>query len=202
MAEGDRFERRRQESRARLLDAALALYVEQGPEGTTIQAICTRADVAERTFFNHFPTRDDMVRALAARRLEGLDALLAERTDAAERTVPQVVVGLFDELADHLETFGPGYRSLVGDMLRLSWSSSGDAGTARTGEPYGSFLRLIKEGVARGEVTDRHPPQTLADVVVGTLVAVLLGWAGDDAFALRTALHDAGLALEDLLAPR
>ncbi|OWY59755.1 hypothetical protein B7486_72865, partial [cyanobacterium TDX16] len=181
---------------------ALALFLEQGADATTIEAICARADVANRTFFNHFPTRDDMVRALADRRLEGLDVLLAERLEHGGAAVPALIAGLFDDLADHLEAAGPGYRQLVAEMLRLSWSAGGGGGTARTAEPYGSFLRLIKEGVARGEVTDRHPPQTLADVVVGTFVAVLLGWAADDGFALRTALHDAGLALEDLLAPR
>jgi AcrR family transcriptional regulator len=201
MAEGDRFERRKQESRSRLLDAALELFLQQGADATTIEAICVRADVANRTFFNHFPTRDDMVRALADRRLEGLDVLLGERLEQGEATVPQLVAGLFDELADHLEAAGPNYRALVAEMLRLSWSTGAAGGTARTAEPYGSFLRLIKEGVARGEVTDRHPPPTLADVVVGTFVAVLLGWAADDAFGMRTALHDAGTALADLLAP-
>lgn len=197
----NRFARRKQESRTRLLDAAFALYLEHGAQGPTIEAICDRADVANRTFFNHFPTRDAMVRALADRRLEGLDERLAERAEEGSATVPQLVVGLFDDLADHLEVAGPGYRHLVGEMLRLSWSAGTGGGTARTAEPYGTFLRLIKEGVARGEVTTRHPPHTLADVVVGTFVAVLLGWASDDGLAVRTALHDAGLALEDLLAP-
>jgi AcrR family transcriptional regulator len=195
-----RFEQRKQESRRRILDAALDLFLEQGVQATTLQEVCSRADVADRTFFNHFPTRDDMVRALADRRLEGLDVLLAGRLDAGGATVPALVVALFDDLAAHLEAAGPEYRALVGEMLRLSWSSTG-GGTARTAEPYGSFLRLLKEGVVRGEVTDRHDPLTLTDIVVGTLVAVLLGWASDDAFALSTALHDAGLALADLLTP-
>lgn len=195
----DRFERRKQESRSRLLDAALALFVEQGEGATTIEAICTRADVANRTFFNHFANRDELVRALGQRRLSGLDELLADRLAAGNATVPELLVELFDELADHLEASGPHYRALVGRMLRITWSTEPGGSTARTGEPHGSFLRLIKEGVARGEVTDRHDPLTLADIVVGTLVAVLLGWTADAAFGLRSALHDAGVALADLL---
>ncbi len=74
---GNRFERRRQASRARILDAALDLFRAKGMDGTTIDEICERADVAQRTYFNHFARREDMVRALAHARLGGLADLLA-----------------------------------------------------------------------------------------------------------------------------
>ena len=32
---------------------------------------------------------------------------------------------------------------------------------------HATFLELVKEGVARGEVSVRHDAQTLADIIVG-----------------------------------
>ena len=64
------------EVRDRILSAAFDLFLQQGVSATTIEDICERADVANRTFFNHFPTRHDMMRALAERRLLNLKAEL------------------------------------------------------------------------------------------------------------------------------
>jgi AcrR family transcriptional regulator len=187
VVEGNRFERRKQESKSRILDAAFELFRSQGMERTTIEEICERADVANRTFFNHFPRRDDMIQALAVERLRGLSDVLAERR-ASE------LVDLFDQIARYLQASGPFYRELVGAMLRLS-----GAGTDRSSELYRSFLALVKDGVASGEVTTRHDPMTLTDIVVGTLGAALGNWTADDGYSIRSGLHAAALALNDLL---
>jgi AcrR family transcriptional regulator len=191
--DGNRFERRKRESRARILDAAFELFRTDGVEATTIDAICARADVANRTFFNHFPRRDDMVRALAAERLHNLDAVLAERVDVP---APARVVGFFDDVAAYLEGSGPGYRELVGAMLAVAGTGI-DRGSAL----HATFLALVKDGVARGEVTDRHDPLTLADVIVGSLVGGIVNWTADETYAITTGLHDVAVALADLLAP-
>jgi len=190
VAEGaNRFERRKQASQARILEAALDLFRARGMEGTTIEEICERADVATRTFFNHFPKREDMVRALALARLRGLEEALTARGSLD-------LVAFFDEVAEYLESSGGFYRELVGTMLSLTRS-----GTERSGELYATFLALIKEGVARGEVTTRHDPLTLTDIVVGTLSAVLMNWTADESYSIRSGLHAAAVALTDLLTP-
>ena len=192
----NRFERRKQESRTRILAAAFDLLRRQGLEATTIEEICARADVAPRTFFNHFPKRDDMVRALALERQRGLRDVLVERQADTDRTTPAVLVTLFDEVADWLEASGPAYRELVGAMLAVTGSS----GLDRTGDLHVALVDLLKTGVARGEVTERHDPAVLADIVAGSLVAVLLSWTADETYAIRSGLHDVAAALADLLA--
>jgi len=59
----NRLERRKLEVREKILAAAFDLFLGQGVAATTIEEICERADVANRTFFNHFATRQDMIRA-------------------------------------------------------------------------------------------------------------------------------------------
>jgi AcrR family transcriptional regulator len=192
----NRFERRKQGSRSRILAAAFELLRRRGLEATTIEEICARADVAPRTFFNHFPRRDDMVRALALERLRGLHDVLVERQSADDhQPTPALLVTLFDDVAAWLESSGPAYRELVGAMLGTA------AGVDRSGELHAALLEVLKTGMARGEVAERHDPAVLADIVTGTLVAVLLSWTVDETFAIRTGLHEVGVALADLLAP-
>ena len=195
----NRFERRKQVSRDRILAAALELFRTQGLDNTTIDAICERADVATRTFFNHFATRDDMVRALALTRLRGIETSLAEREMSGQPAL-DLLVAFFDDVARALAGSGPHYRHLVGEMLALSYGAP-RGGTDRSSELYTSFLGLVKHGVARGEVTTAHDPLTLTDIVVGTLNAVLMNWTSDETYNIESGLHDAARALADLLAP-
>ena len=77
----NRIDRRKQEVRDRILGAAFDLFLVQGVSATTIEDICERADVANRTFFNHFATRHDMMQALAERRLLNLHDVVFDRAD-------------------------------------------------------------------------------------------------------------------------
>ena len=92
----NRHERRKLEVREKILAAAFDLFLAQGAAATTIEEICERADVANRTFFNHFATRQDMIRALAERRLVNLHDVFFDRGDEA---IPACLIGVFDDIA-------------------------------------------------------------------------------------------------------
>jgi len=55
-----RADRRKQETRDRIREAAVELFMEKGFEGTKISEICEQADVARQTFFNHFPSKREV----------------------------------------------------------------------------------------------------------------------------------------------
>jgi AcrR family transcriptional regulator len=50
-------ERKKQQTRRAIHEAALRLIDEQGLEATTIDQICAAAEVSSRTFFNYFPSK-------------------------------------------------------------------------------------------------------------------------------------------------
>ena len=54
-------ERKRADSRARVLDVALVLFAEHGYEAVTVADICAAAGIAPRTFFRYFPTKEDVL---------------------------------------------------------------------------------------------------------------------------------------------
>ena len=54
-------ERKRADSRARVVDVALPLFAEHGYEAVTVADICRAADIAPRTFFRYFPTKEDVL---------------------------------------------------------------------------------------------------------------------------------------------
>src|SRR5256885_8051975 len=54
-------ERHMDRTRAAIVDAALALFQEQGFTETTVDAIAERADVGRRTFFRYFPAKETVL---------------------------------------------------------------------------------------------------------------------------------------------
>src|SRR5437764_14237597 len=58
---------RREETRERLLAAAVAVFAEQGFQAGTTKAITQRAGVAEGLLFHYFPTKTDLMLAVLAR---------------------------------------------------------------------------------------------------------------------------------------
>jgi AcrR family transcriptional regulator len=187
----NRLERRKQEMREKILVAAFDLFLAQGVAATTIEEICERADVANRTFFNHFATRQDMIRALAQRRLVNLHDVVFGRAD---QPIPARLVGVFDDIGATLVKSGDTYRELIGEMLATTGYS-----VQRGFNLHDTFGELIKEGVSRGEVSARHDTETLADIIVGALSGGIVNWTVDRTYSLETNLHNLGVALADLL---
>jgi AcrR family transcriptional regulator len=187
----NRLERRKLEVREKILAAAFELFLRNGVAATTIEEICERADIANRTFFNHFTTRQDMIRALAQRRLVNLHDVVF---DHADQPIPARLVGVFDDIAAALAESGDTYRELIGQMLATS-----GYGIQRGFNLHDTFVELVKEGVARGEVGARHDPETLADIIVGALSGGILNWTVDRTYSLQTNLHNLGVALAELL---
>ncbi|NCT91775.1 TetR family transcriptional regulator [Cellulomonas sp. APG4] len=63
-------ERQKRARRDALVDAAHALVEADGLEAVTVDAICRRAGVSTRTFFNYFESKDDAVLGLPPWRLD------------------------------------------------------------------------------------------------------------------------------------
>ena len=65
-------------TRRRLLDGARTLMAERGPEGLTVSAVAHAAELNRTTAYQHFRTRDALVRAVT-------DELIAEIVGRARR---------------------------------------------------------------------------------------------------------------------
>jgi AcrR family transcriptional regulator len=184
-------DRRKQEVRERILGAAFNLFLDQGVSATTIEDICERADVANRTFFNHFATRHDMMRALADERLLNLHDVAFDR---ANEPVPARLIGLFHDIASTLDQSSETYREVIAEML-----AAAGYGIQRGFALHDTFLELVKEGVASGDVSAKHDPQTLADIIVGALTGGIVNWTVDKTYSIESGFHDLAVALADLL---
>lgn len=106
-ADGEgRVARRRARVRGRLLQAAEELMRERGIEAVTIEEITEAADIARRTFYHHFESKNEILVPIAHRRTaelnRRLDRLVASIEDPAEGMATALRHGLREIPADPL----------------------------------------------------------------------------------------------------
>lgn len=186
----NRFERRRRRNREALLEAAIELFQERGVRGTKLEDICERADVSPRTFFNHFETREHLYEAIARQRTRQAAALFDTPGEAS--SLRESLPRLFGRIASYLDA-RPAYRELVGEMLHVR--TDGRSELARSSPLGRAALRFVERGIAAAGARSAVAPETLADILLGTLTAAISNWSASESYDLPRELERSAAAL-------
>jgi AcrR family transcriptional regulator len=189
-----RRERRRLEMRSRILEAALGRFREAGFETTTVADICEAADIAYGTFFNHFPSKLDLLRAIVDESQRTL-ALSVEELSKQAGPATEMLSSLFELLTRNAREFGPGHRDLVEQMVTLGHQESPADTDRRLHTIFRSFLEC---GVARGDVCEEEL-DALTEIVLGAYTSITLGWVHFDDYPMRERSEVVALLLSRIL---
>lgn len=108
----NRRERKKLATRAALEQAALRLFAEKGYEQTTVEEIADAADVAVRTFFRYFSSKQDVFFGDV-----GLDRVNRLRTELAARPRDESILASLRAVLDAVDISAPDEQRQV--MLRL-----------------------------------------------------------------------------------
>jgi AcrR family transcriptional regulator len=192
-----RRERRKQEVHARILETAIALFDEQDFHATKIADICDRADVAHKTFFNHFASKEHLLGEIAA---YVLDDLIAEMTAVRQHagSTRDRVYELFRRIADRIDEAGVMRAHLVHEVIRVAHDSEVEPEHAR--KLHDAFRAMIEDGRAAGDVAPDHDPETLTEMLMGALYAVMFNWTNFAGYPLRRRALAAARFLGDAMA--
>lgn len=190
-----------EQTRRRILDAALELFTEHSYAGTAVRDIAERLGMTKAALYYHFASKEALLIALAAPVVDELDACAeaAERGSAEPAEIIRRLVDLFDDqrhlmkgmlhdaaarkiLLDRRHMFeglGRLERALAGssspsDLLRARCAVGAIRGAVMTTEDIGH--------VASGQLPpDPWPQLSEADrrTVTGAALAVLRGTSRD-----------------------
>ncbi len=166
----DRRERKRAETRAALLDSALALVRQRGVYGTRVEDITERADVGKGVFYNYFDSKDAVVAALLS---DGVDMLQRDYlAPALAREPGDRAVRVANIVRAHEQFFGdhPEYSLLFHQargVLQL-----GQGGVEQLRAVFVRYLRYLAEALdpsATGAPEPDARSMDAAAVVAGTI---------------------------------
>lgn len=160
-------ERKKEQTRLAIEAAAFRLFAERGFAATTISDIAAEAEIAPRTFFAYFPSKEDVVFA----RFDGHGAALGQRLDERgpdETTFDAIRVWIGERLeatdADEAE------RSAIRDAL----VRENEGLQAHERHLMSRFESLIAASVAKdlGDHPDDLGPRLVAAAAIAALTSL------------------------------
>lgn len=178
--------RRRENTRARLLDAAQEVFAEVGFDAASVEGVCERAGFTRGAFYSNFASKDEMFLELCARIADAQIADVRERVavleqrgriqDAAEplALVQQVLEGTSPDRTSVLLMNEIRLRALRTPEMAAAWLAQ-DAALAA------SVTQIIVDLVRAGGLRLRVP----ADAATRLL---LVGWSSAAERAVLTGL--------------
>ncbi|MDO8189554.1 helix-turn-helix domain-containing protein [Conexibacter sp. JD483] len=108
---GSMRERKKAAAKAAVVSAAISLFSERGYDAVSVAEICEAADIARRSFFRYFGTKEDLIlepyRAMDARVHRSIAAAPAELSDREvfERALRDLAVYMLGNWDDLIGTF-------------------------------------------------------------------------------------------------
>jgi TetR/AcrR family transcriptional regulator, cholesterol catabolism regulator len=185
-------QRRKTETRDRLLTAASQLFAENGYDQTSYSDIALLAGVARQTVFNYFPRKEDFARAWGARRRAEVDEVLASAPVAGQPAVSRLVL-MLRVLADSYERF-----PAEGRVFTIAWVKWGGPVLE---EPMlaDQFAAVIADGQRTGEIREDVDANTAGQLIRAAYFDALWRWAAPDRSIGAPSLFSAMLSRLELV---
>lgn len=168
-------ERKKQRTHRAIETAALDLFEQRGFEGTTIDDIAAVAEIAPRTFFHYFPSKEDVVLADYATRLDRIVGALS-RAPGGEPPWLGLRAAFLSVAAD--------YEAERDQLLRrFRIISENPSVAARSLQLQAAWEDAVAEAVAEWldvDVRQTLEPRLLAGAALAAMRASLARWLIDD----------------------
>jgi AcrR family transcriptional regulator len=178
---------RSEQAERAIIDAALELFAESGPEGLCIEKVAARAGVGKATIYRRWPGKEDLL-------LDALAALTVPLPEPKGESVRDDLVALLDAM--RLEAVDP--RRARQSALLLGEGAKYprliDRYIATVVEPRRDVVRaVLRRGVATGELREQTDIDAAVYMLTGAVWA--RSWLGQD----RAARGFARRVVDDLL---
>ncbi len=163
---------RRAQTHQKILDAAAELFQEHGFENTTMAQIVEKANIVKGTFYQHFPTKVDLLVALgwldSAERVRNLIGEVergASPLDALQR--------FYSVMAQWFEAHPAIAEDVIISAIRRHDSDSGRPESAS----HDFTMLMLQIAQKRDEVRVDIDPSTQAIVIGGAFTLAVIDWS-------------------------
>lgn len=185
---GSRQERRKEETRTKIIEAAMKLFENQGFADTTMEQIAEKADVAKKTLYNHFPVKEAILSEYVQRFVKGSGATLLEvlqKLPDTKSRIIQVLDMFLEWAAIHKEMF----RIYFAYRMHKKFQLEEDPGIRSGNHDY--MVEIVKMGQAAGELRPDLSIEVLANHLEIVLALVIVEMVrGKDEVSLRKSIEE------------
>lgn len=175
-----RREQRKQAFREKIIEAAIELFEAQGCDATTLDDICSRAEVSRPTFYSYYPSKQELIQALAEKLWLNLARELTELSLAQTTSAGDYLDAFIRMTRTELKKYNRLERELIRNTMALDPTQGN--GMLMLQGLTALFQAVYEQGRKRGEVGNRFPVEFLAEMSMGAIATLMMRWAVDEAY--------------------
>lgn len=170
-----RRERKKQETRWRIFNAAMALMARRGFDAVTIEDICEAADVSNPLFFHHFSNKAALIRAY----MDRMKAKITQKLDTAPADTS--CTEKLDIINRVVISSSTNSTAFTPQLLSELFSGEGklDVEHVDTGIT-GALAQIIRDGQDTGEFNRSWHPEIVAVSLLGAWLVLPLAARSKD----------------------
>jgi AcrR family transcriptional regulator len=164
-------QQRIEETRARIIEAAIKLFSNHGFNTTSVDDICAEAGISKGAFYHHFESKQSLFLALLDGWLQAIDKAIEASKD---QTAPETFMQMTEAFPYIFETADEGLPMFFEFWLQASRDKKvWEASIAPYRRYHKYFTSLIKKGIDEGSFVDVDP-ELAARMIVSTAMGLFL----------------------------
>lgn len=181
----------RERTRKRILGAAADVIIEKGFKSASMREIARRADIADATIYNYFPSKEKLLYGYCEQKQDDVAAALQGIDNFHEYSLKEQLQQLVEM---ELEQWLPD-REFLAEVFELTYYSPA-ASVVNLAETRRRFTRMVDDIIAAaievGEIPEQPYQELLAPLAWDYSTGILGYWLKDDSadFANTTQLVD------------
>lgn len=170
-----RRERRKQEVRSRITAAAIELLSTKPLEQVTVEDIIEGADIAKKTFYNHYPSKQDLIETISQTLLISESRKNYELALEKHASTQKRLEFFLTQLGRNLASSEILERNLIMHAM-LDLSVDKGRSRAKLESNISIYEQFFIEGRKIGDVNDKYSPRFLAEMVAGAINTSAIHW--------------------------
>ncbi|MGI9273797.1 MAG: TetR/AcrR family transcriptional regulator [Endozoicomonas sp.] len=178
-------ERKKQAVRDRIHEEAAGLIQRYGIDGTTIEAVCDCSDIAKKTFYNYYSSRQELLIELCQSRMLKRTSVMIDEAIAHSDSLHEQLAFYFHGMKQHFSGMDRLQKELI-DFMVCNFSDNRSAGASQLSYMNDCFTRLFKHSAT--DLKDDFSPAFYAQVTVGMINTITLNWLVNDKYDISKKL--------------
>ncbi|MDT3698543.1 MAG: helix-turn-helix domain-containing protein [Thermincola sp.] len=169
VSSGSRVERKKEETKKKIINVAIDLFKQLGVNATTMEQIAREADIAKGTLYNYFPVKeaiiDEYIKRLSMEKNSDRISRLAKLPDTRSR-----LTASFGELIRGVQAQKEIFENYLVYQMKNTISFNKDAGEKSGIELLAA--EIIKLGQESSEIRQDLPLEIMIDLFVFAFIEV------------------------------
>lgn len=164
-------QQRGEETRTKIIDAAIRLFSKTGYNKASVDDICKKAGISKGAFYHHFKSKQELFLAILDNWLKAIDNSIEASKDM---TVPETFMQIAEAFPYFFETADAGLPMFLEFWTQASRDKKiWDATIAPYRRYHKYFTTLIEKGVEEGSFVEVDP-ELASRMIVSTAMGMFL----------------------------